>query len=72
MRRYRIIKVEQGGESHYELQIRGFFCWITEQDGGWDDLGSYEYNREFKTEQEAFNHYNKYYTKPKFIIVKEG
>ena len=71
MKKYRIIKVEKSDETYYLLAIKKwFFFWETECDGGFDDLGSYDYPKKFKTEEDAIHFFKKWYVEPKKTILQ--
>lgn len=72
MTKYRIIEIQECDKTYYLLQVRKLFWWSTECDGGYDQLGSYEYPRKFQTKQEAKAFYTKWYTKPKRSVVEVG
>jgi hypothetical protein len=58
--KWRILKITECEECFYILQKRGFFRWISIVDGGCDDLGTYEYLRKFKSEDECISYYKKH------------
>ena len=70
MTKHKIIKVDEVNETYYLLQIRKwFFFWETECDGGFDDLGIYDYPRKFKTKEDAIHFFIKWYVEPKKTIL---
>jgi hypothetical protein len=70
MTKYRIVEVNEASKTYYLLQIKKLFSWVTECDGGCDDLGTYEYPRKFKNREDAKEFYMKWYTEPKRRVIK--
>lgn len=53
MAKFRIIEKTENGKTFYILQRKFLFWWNTEKDGGYDMLGSYEYDKRFDTAEIA-------------------
>lgn len=72
MSKFRIVKVEAGPNHYFLLEKKHWLWgWQTIKDGSVDDIGPYEYDKKFKSEEEAYDYYTRWYEKSYTTIIKE-
>ncbi len=72
--KYRIVEIYESGVIYYILQIRRYFIWWTVKDRDWYPYLGYNSKRKrtFRSQDAAFNHYQKYCHKKTKNIVQQG
>lgn len=66
-------KIQKVGETdpYFILKIKKWYGWITFQDGGFDDIGPYTYDRRFKSVEDVKKFIAKHFTTYKPVTIKE-